>query len=477
MSGTMELDARVAGRVDAPATAAISTLTPQGTRSGAGLLVSVSVADQTDFLDQLSEEALRALPWIFDFWALPHQLPPEGAWRTWVIMGGRGAGKTRAGAEWVRSMVEGSRPGDRGEARRVALVAETIDQAREVMVFGESGIMACSPPDRRPDWNAGRRMLCWPNGATAQLFSAHEPEALRGPQFDAVWADELAKWKRGSETWDQVQFALRLGRRPRACVTTTPRNVGVLKALLADPSTVMTHAPTQANRANLADSFLAEVQRRYAGTRAGRQELDGVLVADAEGALWTAAMLERCHAGAAPALDRIVVAVDPPVTGTKASDACGIVVAGVAMQGPPQDWEAWVLADRTVKAASPMEWAQAAVAAMEEFGAERMVAEVNQGGDLVQTVVRQVDPAVPFRAVRAMRGKVLRAEPVAALYEQGRVHHLRGMAQLEEQMGQMTIKGFEGVGSPDRVDALVWALHEVMIAPAQGAVRPRARSL
>jgi phage terminase large subunit-like protein len=473
MTGTMDLAVREAS----PAVAAISTLTPPVMRSGADLLVSVSVADQTDFLDGLSVEALRALPWVFEFWALPHQLPPEGDWRSWVIMGGRGAGKTRAGAEWVRAMVEGGRPGDRGEARRVALVAETIDQAREVMVFGESGIMACSPPDRRPDWNAGRRMLTWPNGATAQLFSAHEPEALRGPQFDAAWADELAKWKRGGETWDQLQFGLRLGTRPRACVTTTPRNVGVLKALLADGATVMTHAPTQANRANLADSFLAEVQRRYAGTRAGRQELDGVLIADAEGALWTAAMIARCHQARAPALDRIVVAVDPPVTGTKASDACGIVVAGVSMQGPPQDWEAWVLADRTVQAASPAEWARAAVAAVEEFGAERLVAEVNQGGDLVASVVRQIDPAVPFKAVRAMRGKVMRAEPVAALYEQGRVNHLRGMGELEEQMGQMTIRGFEGIGSPDRVDALVWALHEVMIAPMQGWSRPRAREL
>jgi phage terminase large subunit-like protein len=473
MTGTIELAERQASLPAAEKSISI----PSGTRSGADLLVSVSVADQTDFLDGLSREALRALPWLFDFWALPHQLPPDGDWRTWVIMGGRGAGKTRAGSEWVRAMVEGARPCDRGEARRVALVAETIDQAREVMVFGESGIMACSPPDRRPDWNAGRRMLTWPNGATAQLFSAHEPEALRGPQFDAAWADELAKWKRGSETWDQLQFGLRLGRRPRACVTTTPRNVGVLKALLADASTMMTHAPTRANRAYLAESFLAEVQRRYAGTRAGRQELDGVLVADPEGALWTAAMLERCHAGRAPELDRIVVAVDPPVTGTKASDACGIVVAGVSMQGPPQEWEAWVLADRTVAAASPNDWARAAVAAVEEFGAERLVAEVNQGGDLVASVVRQIDPTIPFKAVRAMRGKVLRAEPVAALYEQGRVHHLRGLSALEEQMGQMTLKGYEGIGSPDRVDALVWALHEVMIAPAQSWARPRARGL
>jgi len=446
-------------------------------RSGAAFLGCGSVARQTEFLDGLGPEELRALPWLFEFWALDHQLPPEGDWRSWVILGGRGAGKTRAGSEWVRAQVEGARPRQPGRARRVALVGETADQAREVMVFGESGILACSPPDRRPEWIAGRKMLVWPNGAQAQVLSAHDPDSLRGPQFDAVWADELAKWKRGEEAWDNIQFALRLGDAPQACVTTTPKNVAVLKGLLAQPTTVTTHAPTDANRANLADGFLDEVRRRFAGTRKGRQELDGVLLDDAEGALWTTRMIEAARAEAMPALGRIVVAVDPPVSATKKSDACGIVVAGVVMEGPPQDWQAWVIEDVTVQGVSPTEWARVAIAAMERHGADRLVAEVNQGGALVENLVRQINPLVPFRAVRAMQGKVLRAEPVAALYEQGRVRHLGGLVQLEDQMCQMTNRGFAGKGSPDRVDALVWALHELMIAPLQTWLRPRLRLL
>lgn len=414
-----------------------------------------------------------ALPFLFEFWAMAHQLPPEGDWRSWVILGGRGAGKTRAGAEWVRSAVEGGLPLETGRCRRVALVGETYDQVRDVMIFGDSGVLACSPPDRRPIWKAGERKLIWPNGAEAQAFSASDPEALRGPQFDGAWVDELAKWKRAQETWDQLQFALRLGDDPRVCVTTTPRNVGVLKAVLEAPSTVMTHAATEANRANLAASFLEEVRARYAGTRMGRQELDGVLLADAEGALWTGAMLERARVGEAPEMDRIVVALDPSVTA--GGDACGIVVVGACVQGPPEDWRAYVLADRTVSGLSPAGWAQAAIAAMDEFGAERLVAEVNQGGALVEQVVRQVDALVPYRAVRASRGKVARAEPVAALYEQGRVKHLPGLSELEEQMCQMTAHGFEGSGSPDRVDALVWALHELMVGPGVSHRRPRVR--
>ncbi|WP_299560561.1 terminase family protein [uncultured Sulfitobacter sp.] len=408
---------------------------------------------------------------------MPHQLPPEGDWRSWVIMGGRGAGKTRAGAEWVRSVVEGSRPLDKGRCSRVALVGETIDQVREVMIFGDSGILACSPEDRRPDWEATRKRLVWPNGAIATVHSAHDPEGLRGPQFDAAWVDEIGKWKKAQETWDMLQFALRLGDRPQVCVTTTPRNVGVLKDLLRSPSTVVTHAPTEANRANLAASFLEEVRARYRGTRLGRQELDGVLLADAEGALWTSAMLEACRVRNVPRLDRIVVAVDPATTSGAAADECGIVVAGVQSSGPPQDWRAFVLADCTVRGQGPSGWARAAIAAMEQFGADRLVAEVNQGGQMVQEVIRQIDPLVPYKGVHATRGKVARAEPVAALYEQGRVRHLPDLDALEDQMTRMTARGYEGGGSPDRVDALVWALHELMIAPAAKWRQPGVRTL
>ncbi|OED47559.1 ATP-binding protein [Rhodobacteraceae bacterium (ex Bugula neritina AB1)] len=428
-------------------------------------------------MNELDRKSLCALPHLFDIWALDHQRPPDGDWRAWVILGGRGAGKTRAGAEWVRSLAEGARPHDLGTARRIALVAETYDQVRDVMVHGDSGILACSPPDRRPRWKASERKLIWPNGAEAQAFSAHDPEALRGPQFDAAWADELAKWKKGQDSWDMLQFALRLGQDPRVCVTTTPRSAAVLKRLLASPSTVTTHAPTEANRANLAASFLAEVRERYAGSRLGRQELDGVLLSDIEGALWTTAALEAAKAAEAPPLDRVVVAVDPAVSAGKRSDACGIVVAGAVTQGPPQDWQAFVLADCTVQGATPMTWAQAVIDARDRFGADRVVAEVNQGGALVETVLRQADALVPFRALHARKGKSARAEPVAALYEQGRVRHLPGLGDLEDQMCQMTPQGFCGSGSPDRVDALVWALHELIIQPAANLRRPQVRVL
>ena len=428
-------------------------------------------------MNNLTEGELLALPFLFEFWAMEHQLPPEGDWRTWVIMGGRGAGKTRAGAEWARAQVEGAMPLQQGRAKRVALVGETIEQVREVMIFGDSGILACSPPDRRPTWEAGRKRLVWPNGAIATIHSAFDPEGLRGPQFDAAWVDELAKWKKAQETWDMLQFALRLGDDPRVCVTTTPRNVEVLKTILKSTSTVVTHAPTEANAANLANSFLQEVRARYAGTRLGRQELDGVLLEDAEGALWTTEMLEAARIDVPPKLDRIVVALDPSVSGGVSSDECGIVVAGVQMQGTPHDWHAVVLADCTVKGASPAGWAQAAISAMERYGAVRLIAEVNQGGQMVQEVLRQLDPLVPYKGVHASRGKVARAEPIAALYEQGRVRHLRGLDVLEDQMSRMTVQGYEGQGSPDRVDALVWALHELMIEPASKWRAPRVRSL
>ena len=437
---------------------------------------------QEAFLNELSDHALIALPWLFEFWALPHQLPPAASaagkpWRTWVCIGGRGAGKTRAGAEWVRSQVEGARPGDPGRAKRVALLGETYDQVRDVMIFGDSGIMACTPPDRKPVWEATKRRLLWPNGATAQAFSATEPEALRGPQFDAAWSDELAKWKKADEAWDMLQFALRLGDHPQQVVTTTPRAQPTLKRILGLQSTVSTHAPTSANKAWLAASFLEEMQARYGATRLGRQELDGVLMEDAEGTLFPAALIEASRVSDYHEFSRVVVAIDPAVTGNATSDVCGIVVVGAVTEGPVQDWRAYVLEDASVAAASPSEWAEAALAAKRRHNADRVVAEVNQGGDLIVNVLRQIDPLVPYRAVRAVKGKVLRAEPVAALYEQGRVKHMPGLTHLEEQMALLTAQGYQGSGSPDRVDALVWALHELMIEPASRWRDPRMRLL
>ncbi len=425
---------------------------------------------EAEFLASISKPATLALAYLFPFWALDHQLPPPGPWRTWIVMGGRGAGKTRAGAEWVRHMVEGARPEDRGTATRVALVGETYEQVRDVMVFGESGLIACSPPDRLPVWEAARRRLVWPNGATAQAFSASDPEALRGPQFDAAWADELAKWKKAPEAWDMLQFCLRLGEEPRACVTTTPRNVPILKRLIGLDSTVVTGAPTSANRANLAPSFLGEMTSRYGNTRLGLQELEGKLLEDVEGALWTTEQLIKSRIAACPDLGRIVVAVDPPVTGGAGADTCGIVVAGQTADRE----RAVVLEDASVSGASPVGWARAVVAAYERHNADRVVAEVNQGGDLVEAVLRQIDRTVSYRAVYASRGKVTRAEPVAALYEQGRVLHLGRMDELETQMAQMSVAGFQGPGSPDRVDALVWAISELM---GGRSGRPGIRSL
>ena len=440
------------------------------------MLASAPLEEQKAFLDALSNHDLQALPWLFDFWALPHQLPPEGAWRTWVIMGGRGAGKTRAGSEWVRMMVEGDMPMDVGQARRVALVGETFDQVRDIMVFGDSGIIACSPPDRRPTWNASKRRLEWQNGAVAEAHSASSPEGLRGPQFDAAWVDELAKWKKPDEAWDMLQFGLRLGDLPQQVVTTTPKNVEVLKQILDASSTVTTTAPTEANRAYLAQNFLEEVRARYGGTRQGRQELDGELLEDAEGALWSTRMLEGSRVNELPDFDRIVVAVDPAVSSGKSSDACGIMVVGAELKGDRKDWRATVIEDATVEGCSPSQWAEAVIAAYERHGADKVVAEVNQGGDLVETLIRQIDPLVCFGKLHASRGKIARAEPVAALYEQGRVAHFGELNTLEDQMCQMTSTGFVGRGSPDRVDALVWAINELMVRPAPKA-QPNVRSL
>ncbi len=298
-----------------------------------------------------------------------------------------------------------------------------------------------------------------------------------GQQFDGAWVDELAKWKKGRAAWDMLQFALRLGDDPRQVVTTTPKNVAVLREVLDREGTVSTSAPTSANAVNLAQSFLDKVTADYGGTRLGRQELDGELLQDVDGALWHLEDLDAIRLRNAPELTRVVVAVDPPTTSGENADACGIIVAGVVMQGPPQDWRAYVLADLTLHAVTPNAWAKAVVVAAKEFGADRVVAEVNQGGEMVETVLRQHSGLVPYKGVRASRGKSARAEPVAALYEQGRVFHLDGLRDLEDQMCRMSLAGFCGKGSPDRVDALVWALTDLMVDAAHNYQRPTVRAL
>ncbi|AJY48344.1 DNA-packaging protein [Martelella endophytica] len=400
----------------------------------------------------------------WSFLARPEQLPPKDRWRTWLLMGGRGSGKTRAGAEWVHGLALGA--GARSDLR-IALVAETLGDAREVMIDGVSGI--CRVARRmRPDFEITRRRLVWPNGAMAYLFSSEDPEALRGPQFHFAWCDELAKWRYGEECWDMLQFGLRLGAEPRQMVTTTPRAVPLLKRLMAEDDTVLTRIATADNRANLAPGFVRALASRYGGTRLGRQELEGELIEDREDGLWRRGELEAIVARNAMANGRIVVAVDPP-SGSGRNSVCGIVVAGGMENGG-----ALVLADCSVEGGSPAQWARAVVEAFRRFDADRVVAEVNQGGDMVTAMLKSVDERLPVATVRAKRGKFLRAEPVAALYEQGRVRHAGHFSRLVDQMCDFGADGLSAGRSPDRLDALVWALTALLL---EGDGMPRVRGV
>lgn len=414
---------------------------------------SLTKEQRQRFLSSLTPTEAAALKFDWPFWARPNQVAPKGGWRHWLILAGRGFGKTRTGAEWVRALVEG------GKARHIALVAPTMNDARAVMVEGESGLLAICPPWARPRFEPSKRLLTWPNGAVATLYSAEEPERLRGPQHDAAWADELCAWRMGEAAWDMLMFGLRLGESPRTVVTTTPKPVPVLKRLIADAHVHVTRGSTFDNLDNLAPAFARDIVRRYEGTRLGRQELLAEILEDVPGALWSRAGLEACRADAAPALCRLVVAVDPPASSGEKADECGLVAAGLGADG-----HAYVLADDTSRGLSPHGWAARAVALYHRLKADRIVAETNQGGAMVAALIAQVDPGVPVRAVHATRGKVVRAEPVAALYEQGRVHHAGAFPALEDQMCAFTPEGLSGA-SPDRVDALVWAITELMLKP------------
>lgn len=423
-------------------------------------------------IDSLDAEALAILARVWSHWARDEQMPPPDddagpPWRTWLMLGGRGAGKTRAGAEWIKSLVrEASNRGDAGSLR-IALVGETMRDALSVMVEGVSGLLAIHLDFERPEFQSQRQQLVWPSGAIAQLFSAEDPDSLRGPQFHAAWCDELAKWRHPEATWDMLQLALRLGDRPRQLVTTTPRPIELLRRLLADPETLISRMKTEHNTLNLAPSFIAEMRRRYDGTALGRQELDGEIIEDYAGALWRRDWIEALRLTGREPLEfaaemrRIVVALDPPVTATETSDACGIVVAGLGA-----DNRGYVLADRTLQGREAAAWARAAITAWREFRADRLVAEVNQGGDLVAAVIAQIDNAVPLAKVRATRGKYVRAEPIAALYAEGRVVHVGHFRQLEDQMLAFGAGGLARGRSPDRLDALVWALTDLMLDPS-----------
>ncbi len=430
-----------------------------------------SSATSPPSLNDLTDAQIRRIYFDWRFWARDDQLPPEdeAAWRVWLLLGGRGAGKTRAGAEWVRAQALGLWDGDARRARRIALIGETFADVRRVMIEGASGLIAVHAEEERPVFEASNGRIVWPNGSVAHVFSAETADSLRGPQFEFAWCDEIAKWREPDQVWDMLQFALRLGTVPRVCVTTTPRPLPFLKSLIADVATVTMRASTHDNAAHLAPGFVAEMERRYQGSVLGRQELLGEIVEGEQGALWRRDWIESARVCEAPELRRIVVAVDPPVTATKTSDACGIVVAGEA-----EDGRVFVLADLTLEGREPHVWARAAVAAYHEHKADHIVAETNQGGDLVVAILKQMDENAPVQKVTATRGKWLRAEPVAALYAEGRVSHVGRFEKLEAQMMAFAGDGRAGGRSPDRLDALVWALTDLKLTPL---ARPGIRSL
>lgn len=429
------------------------------TSSLAVSLASLPEAQRNEILAGLSEAQAQELINDWRFWARPNQIAPDGEWTTWLALAGRGFGKTEAGAQWVRERVKAG-------ARSIALVAETQKDLEEVMV---ARLVAIHPIGEAPAVRYKPVRLVWPNGAIALGYNGTEPDQLRGPEFDTAWVDELAKYRYARETWDMLQFTMRSGPDPRVFVTTTPRPIPVIRDIVKDAATVISRGSTFDNAENLPAKFLAQLRDKYEGTRLGRQELNAEILDDLPGALWSRDAIDKARLRQAPDLQRIVVAVDP--SGTKGEsddgDEIGIVVAGKGIDG-----RGYILADQTCKL-SPDGWGRRAVAAYhgswsqtpERVRADRLVAERNFGGAMVQHVIRTIDPKVAYKEVTASRGKVARAEPVAALYEQGRVSHVGSFPELEDQMCSIAPEGYVGEGSPDRADALVWALTELMLNP------------
>jgi phage terminase large subunit-like protein len=437
----------------------------QGTLSLAQLLKRMPVPKRQAVINRLTERQAEALRWDWRFWARPAQMLPgsTGAaitrndWVFWVVQAGRGFGKTRTGAEAVREWAEDPNA-------RILMIAPTSDDVRSTMIEGPSGLLSCYPPDRRPLYNPSRHLIHFPSGAIGITRSADEPERLRGPQFTKFWADELCAWNYPEEAWDQISFGFRLKTKNlQGIISTTPKPLKVFKAILSDPGTVVTRGSSYDNRDNLSPQFFDKVIRRYEGTRLGRQEIDAELLEDVPGALWTRALIDATRITMKEMrwdlLVRIVVAIDPAVTSHEDSDETGIVVGALARSG-----HVLILDDLSCKE-SPLGWAKVAIAAYKSRQAHRIVGEVNNGGDLVERNLKAVDPNIPFRAVRASRGKAIRAEPVAALYEQGRVHHVGFFTELEDQMCSYTPLGNEK--SPDRLDAMVWAVTELLLDEEQ----------
>lgn len=402
-----------------------------------------------NLLSTLTDAECEQLLYDWRFWARPKQLPPDGDWLVWLIRTGRGWGKTRVGAETVRAWVES------GQYKRIGLIAPTAGDVRDVMVEGQSGLLSVSPPWNRPQYEPSKRRLTWPNGAIAITYSADEPDRLRGPQHDALWADELASW-RYPETWDMAMLGLRLGTSPRAIVTTTPRPIKLIKRLMKDKRTHDTKGSTLENLDNLAPTFREQVLAQYEGTRLGRQELDGEILDDVPGALWHSGLIEQYRIHQVPEnLARIVVAVDPAVTSGDDSDDTGIIVVALDAN---RNGRGYVLSDITIHG-TPSEWAKRAVGAYHYWGADGIVAEANNGGELVRLNIQVEARNVPVKLVHASRGKRTRAEPISALYEQGRISHVGLFPELEDEM----CSWLPGDDSPDRMDALVWGFTELML--------------
>jgi len=410
-------------------------------------------------LKELGPKKAEELRHDWGFWARPEQLEPEGSWNIWVALAGRGWGKTRAGAEWVRHRI---RSGD----KIVHCVAPTKGDVRRVMVEGDSGLLSvCWSGDETyrgkhigyPVWSPTNNSLTWENGAKAVFFSAEDPERLRGPQAYSAWCDELCAWRNAQDTWDMMMFGLRLGKHPKVFVTTTPKTTKLIRTILDDEKTTISTGSTYDNAANLADTFLDAVRKTYEGTRLGRQELYAEILDEASGALWNRTLLAKCEIekDEVPQLSRIVISIDPAVTANAESDMTGIVVAGIDVNGT-----AYVLEDHTGRY-TPQQWASKAIQLYRDHMADRIVAERNQGGDMVRHTLHTEDETVPVKLVHASRGKMARAEPVSALYEQSKVRHVRGLNDLEDQMVQWEPLG--SIGSPDRLDALVWALTDLSL--------------
>lgn len=419
--------------------------------SATDFAASLSPTDVDSFVAALSDDEVAVFAYDWSFWGRPEQQAPEGDWRGWLILTGRGWGKTRTGAEWAIDPTgdgTGPQPED-----RIALVGATAADVRDVMVEGESGILAIAPPWNRPTYESSKRRLTWKNGAMATTYSADEPDRLRGPQHSRAWADEVASWRYGPETWANLMFGLRIGP-ARWVATTTPRPVRLVRDLMALDGVAITRGTIYDNRPNLAEPFFNEIISKYEGTRIGRQELEGELLDDVPGALWSRALVESSRAPE-PDMIRIVVAIDPALTSGEDADETGIIVAGKGVDGL-----AYVLEDASCRL-SPDGWARRAVNLYHKHKADRVIAETNNGGEMVELTVRTVDSGVSYRAVHASRGKRTRAEPVAALYEQGKVKHVKPLPELEDQMCGFVPDLTDG--PDDRVDALVWALTELML--------------